>query len=239
MSPDVLATEQPAHGTGKMGVPNSPRTTTTCPRYSLDTRTCANCGDKIVMKVSPVVAKAKVLTNTKAKISWKKVKGAERYVIYFAKCSKDKVTKIATTKNLSYVKSGLKKCGTYKFKVVAQRKVGGKWKAISTSYISHFISGDLTRGKGVTNTKKVIVNKKAVTIKAGKTKTLKAKVVGVKAGKKILGKTHAASVRYLSTDTDIAKVTRSGKITAKKAGTCTVYAIGVNGVWKAVKVTVK
>lgn len=35
---------QPAHGTGKMGVPNSPGTsTTTCPRYSLDTRTCANC----------------------------------------------------------------------------------------------------------------------------------------------------------------------------------------------------
>lgn len=42
MSPDVLATEQPAHWTGKMGVPNSPGTTTTCPRYSLDTRTCAN-----------------------------------------------------------------------------------------------------------------------------------------------------------------------------------------------------
>lgn len=35
---------QPAHGTGKMGVPNSPGTrTTTCPRYSLDSRTCANC----------------------------------------------------------------------------------------------------------------------------------------------------------------------------------------------------
>lgn len=34
---------QPAHRTGKIGVSNSPaNTTTTCPRCSLDTRTCAN-----------------------------------------------------------------------------------------------------------------------------------------------------------------------------------------------------
>ena len=62
---------------------------------------------------------------------------------------------------------------------------------------------------------------------------------GVKAGKKILGKTHASYIRYLSTNTDVATVSRNGKITGKKAGTCTVYAIGVNGVWKSVKVTIK
>lgn len=50
---------------------------------------------------------------------------------------------------------------------------------------------------------------------------------------------HAKAYRYLSTDTDVATVSSGGKIKAKKAGTCKVYVVGVNGVYKAITVTVK
>ena len=49
---------------------------------------------------------------------------------------------------------------------------------------------------------------------------------------------HAAKLRYLSTDTKVATVSKSGKITAKGKGTCTIYVYAVNGARKAVKVTV-
>ena len=203
-------------------------------------KVCKNCGKKTNILVKPVVAKAKVMTNTKAKITWKKVNGAERYQVYFASCGKSKVKKIATvTSGLSYVKSKLKKATTYKFKVVAQRKINGKWKNISTSYISHFVSGNLTKNKKYTNTKSLSVDKKSVTISVGKTKTIKAKATAVKKGKKLLGESHVPFYRYLSSNTNIATVSSKGKIKAKKAGTCYVYVIGTNGIWKAIKVTVK
>lgn len=78
-----------------------------------------------------------------------------------------------------------------------------------------------------------------MTIKKGKTSTIKATAKKVKTSKKLLPKSYCAKFRYLSTNTAVAKVSKAGKITAKKKGTCYVYVIGANGVWKAVKVTVK
>ncbi len=203
-------------------------------------KTCENCGKEITKVVSPMVAKAKVLSSSIAKFTWKKVKGAGRYQVYLVSCGvKKSPKKIATTTNLTYVKTKLKKSTCYKFKIVAQRKIDGKWTNISTSHINHFVSGNLTRTKNYTNAKSIIANKKAVTLTAGKSTTIKATAKGVKAGKKLLSKTHASLYRFLSTNTDVAKVSAKGKITAVGKGTCTVYAIAVNGLWKAVKVTVK
>ena len=204
------------------------------------TKTCKVCGRKVTKLVSPVVAKATSISTTKAKITWKKVNGAQRYQVYFVRCAQDnKLKKIATTKNLSYTKTKLKKCGHYKFKIIAQRKINGKWKNISSSYIGHFISGNYSEGKRFANTKSLKVDKTAVTVKAGKTKTINTtiKLYGTK--KEIFGRTHAGFVRYLSTNTDVATVDKNGKIKGVAKGTCKVYAVGVNGVWKAVKVTVK
>ena len=78
-----------------------------------------------------------------------------------------------------------------------------------------------------------------MTISVGKTKTIKAKATAVKKGKKLLGESHVPFYRYLSSNTNIATVSSKGKIKAKKAGTCYVYVIGTNGIWKAIKVTVK
>lgn len=203
-------------------------------------KTCENCGKEITKVVSPMVAKAKVLSGSIAKFTWKKVKGAGRYQVYLVSCGvKKSPKKIATTTNLTYVKTKLKKATCYKFKIVAQRKIDGKWTNISTSHVNHFVSGNLTRTKNYTNAKSIIASKKAVTLTVGKATTIKAKATGVKANKKLLSKTHASLYRFLSTNTDVAKVSAKGKITAVGKGTCTVYAIAVNGLWKAVKVTVK
>ena len=57
--------------------------------------------------------------------------------------------------------------------------------------------------------------------------------------RKLINKGHAAKLRYLSSDTTIATVSKTGKIQAQAAGSCKVYVYSVNGVYKTVNVTVK
>ena len=170
--------------------------------------------------------------------TWLKVPNAQRYVVYGAPCGKTNV-KIATTTSLTYTQSGLKSGTYYKFVVKAQRKINGTWTTISTSYAGHFASGDLSKNGKYTNAKSITVPKTSVSIKKGSTYTIKPTAKVVKSGKKMLSSGHAATYRYLSTDSTIATVSTSGKITAKKAGTCKIYVVGINGVWKAITVTVK
>ena len=80
---------------------------------------------------------------------------------------------------------------------------------------------------------------KAVSLKAGKTYKLKAKVVKTAKAKKLMPKKYAKKLRYFSTNKKVATVTSAGKIKAKAAGTCTVYVYAHNGACRKVKVTVK
>lgn len=50
---------------------------------------------------------------------------------------------------------------------------------------------------------------------------------------------HAPKLRYLSSDNTVAVVSKSGKVTAKSKGSCKIYAIAVNGVSKAINITVR
>ena len=93
--------------------------------------------------------------------------------------------------------------------------------------------------KKYTNAKSVTVNKTKVTLAKGKTFKVKAKVNKLKKSKKLMPKSHVATVRYLSTDKKIATVTKSGKIKAVGQGACYVYVYAHNGANKKIKVTVK
>ena len=205
------------------------------------TRTCKNCSKKETKVVSPVLAKAVVASSTSAKISWSKSPYAGRYVVYFSLCNEDlkavKTTK--TNSELSYKKTGLKNGKYYKFKVVAQRNIDGKWTNISTSYAGHFVAGNLDAKKRYTNVKSITVPKTSVSLAKGKTYTIKPKMTMVKSGKKVLSTGHAATYRYMTTNKAIATVSSKGKITAKGSGTCKIYVVGVNGVYRAITVTVK
>ena len=83
------------------------------------------------------------------------------------------------------------------------------------------------------------VNKPSLSLTPGKTVRLKAKVIKLKKGKKLMPAEHTVKLRYLTTNTDVATVSRSGRITAKGKGSCRIYAITVNGLRKTIQVTVK
>ena len=172
------------------------------------------------------------------RIHWNKC-GAKRYIVYGRKCGKTRaLRKIASTKNgymtvRKIAGAKLRKATYYKFVVVA---VNGSNKVISTSKMVHIAT---TGRKSKSNYTAVAVSKarrtKAKNLRAGKTLALKAsakKRRGTRVNKHI-------GLRYQSTKPAVATVSGSGKITAKSAGRCTVYAYAQNGKFKAIPVVVR
>ena len=180
---------------------------------------------------------------TSMKIAWQKVTGAEGYDIFFSRCDgKGKTTaKKAQTINgnstFAWTRSGLTAGVSYKAYVKAYVMKNGSKQYVATSPRMHAYTKGYT--KRYTNAKSVKVKKTKVSIKKGKTFKIKAKVKKLKKGKKLMPKKHELRLRYLSTDSSIATVSKKGKIKGVKAGTCYVYAYAHNGVFKKIKVTVK
>lgn len=187
--------------------------------------------------VKPTVASkiilAKAVPNGKkaVTISWTKVNGATSYVVYGARCGKN-AKKIATVKTTKYVKKKLKKHKDYKYYVAAMN--GGK--TLAKSNWMHVITTK-THGK-YANVTKITAKKSAVAVAKGKTVYVSAKVKVYK-GKKHIKKSHGAKFRYLSDNTGIATVNKSGTVKGVSAGKCNVYIQAINGMWCKVSVTVK
>lgn len=166
-------------------------------------------------------------------IKWNKVKNADGYIVYGAKCgakSKYKVLKVVSAKTTSYTHKKLKKGTYYKYNVVAFKYVNGVKVTLAASKKIHAT----TQGGKYGVAKSVKLNKSKATIKKGK--TFKIKASEIKKDKKI--KKHRA-ICYESSNTKIATVNSKGNIKAKKKGKCTIYVYAQNGVYKTVKVTVK
>jgi len=181
--------------------------------------------------------RSKKQTNTSISLSWKKVSGAKKYVIYGNKCGKtNKLQKLAesTGKSKSFKKvlgKTVKKGTYYKFMIVALDKNNN---VVSSSKIIHVA----TKGGKVGNVGKVTTKakKNKVSIKKGKTFKLKAKQVA--AVKKLKVKKHRV-LKYETTNKKIATVSSKGVIKGKKKGTCYVYVYAQNGVFAKIKVTVR
>ena len=176
---------------------------------------------------------------TKLTIVWNKIKGAEGYDVFFAKCGKKikKVKSIKGNKPFKLTKSKLKKGKSYMATVKAYVMKDGKKKYVRKSPYAHAIAGN--SNKKFTNAKAVKVNKTKVTLKKGKTFRIKAKVKKVKKTKKLFPNKHVATLRYLSSNKKVATVSKNGKIKAAGKGKCVVFAYAHNGVSRKVKVTVK
>ena len=176
-------------------------------------------------------------TNTSVTLSWKKVTGAKKYVIYGNKCGKNnKMQRLAesTGKSKKFTKvlgKKVKKGTYYKFMIIALDKND---KVISSSKIVHVA----TKGGKVCNISKVTTKakKNKVSIKKGNTFKLAGKQVA--ASKKLKVSIHRA-VCYESSNPKIATVSKKGVIKGKKKGTCYVYAYAQNGVFAKIKVTIK
>ena len=187
---------------------------------------------------TPVIAvQAKASGDKAVKLSWTKVPGANKYVIYGSKCG-SKTVKIATVKTgKSYTvkkigKDKLKANTNYKFYVVAYK---GSKKLVKSVSI-HFITANYTGKYG--NVKSISVKKPSVSLAVGKSTTIKASTKIYKS-KKHLPKSHGGTaIRYYSTDNNVATVSSKGKITAKAAGKATIYVQDVSGKYCKVNVTV-
>jgi len=171
---------------------------------------------------------AKVKKNS-IKISWKKVNGADSYVVYGNKCGKNnKYVKLKEVKGTSFTQKKLKKGTYYKYIVVAV----GKGKVLATSKTLHIA----TKGGKVGNDKSVKVKKLKYKLKKGKTAKIKAYAKAE--SKKLKVKKHR-KLSYETSNPAVAKVLKNGKIKAVGKGSCNIYVYAQNGVYKQVKVTVK
>ena len=167
-------------------------------------------------------------------MSWKKVKGADGYEVYASTCDgKNNFKRVADTKKLSYTHKKLSNSKAYKYYIRAYKLVNGKKVYLKKTVTIHVA----LKEQKYTNAKAVTLSKKSYALKAGQKAQIKAKTVKENAKKKLL--THTAEFRYCTDNNEIAVVSKNGKITAKKAGTCTIYVMANNGVYNTVKVTVK
>lgn len=220
----------------------------------IKTYTCTVCkGTKteIIPKVDPkptpaakpvLVAKGIASGQTAVNISWNRVSGADRYVIYLAKCDYKGKTyvlrkvKTVNGKTLKWTKTKLSKNTAYKFYVAAQKKSAGGYKTVAKSIVGHFFTGNVKGG--YTNPKNLTLKKTAYSLKKVKTATIAASVSKVNSSK-ALATSHAAKLRFISNNPKVAAVNAKGKVTAKAKGTAIIYVQTINGIWKTCKVTVK
>ncbi|HJC31643.1 MAG TPA: Ig-like domain-containing protein [Candidatus Anaerobutyricum faecale] len=123
----------------------------------------------------------------------------------------------------------------YQVKVRAYRMVNGEKQYVSSS-VTLCIAG---RNSTYTNAKNIRLAAKKITLKKGRQTKIQATVVRQNNKKALLPKSYVANLRYESSNTKVAAVTKNGKIKAKKRGTCTITITAANGVRKQVKVKVK
>ena len=174
-------------------------------------------------------AKATPKSKTSIKLTWTKVEGANKYIVYGSPCGKG-IKKIKTVTGTSFTQKKLKKGKYYKYVIVAAN--GGNALAVSKTVHVTTKGGKRGNNTGVTAMFKKKAVKK-VSLKAGQSKKLTAKL---KAGK--LKVNLHRKIAWESDNISVATVS-GGKIKAVKAGTCTIYAYAQNGICAKVKVIVK
>ena len=183
-------------------------------------------------------------TKTSVTLQWNIIEDADGYFVYGNRCNTGtksyKYRKLATITGgdiSTWTQKDLKKGTYYKYVVKAYRLVNGKKVVTDTSISVHAVTGGGKYGNAKAVSVTQIGNKKNVskmTLKMGKTAQIKAKEV--KKDKKIA---RHRKLCYESSNTKVATVTPDGLIRATGKGTCTIWVYAQNGVYKALKITVK
>ncbi len=162
-------------------------------------------------------------------IRWNSVKSADGYEIYGAKINgKYKCIHSAGKKSGRWKHRRLKKGTQYKYFVTAYKNVDGRRVILSRSLPLCSVAGKGNYG----NPAGIRTKYSLVKVKCGRKASLHVKVLGKGLGKK------ARKVRYVSSDSSVAKVSEKGIVTGKKKGACTIYCFARNGRYKKVKIKV-
>ncbi len=206
------------------------------PMEKLEIPTSKTEGDIKGSKFMDLLAGVVKCTKNSIQLKWKKVEGADGYLIYGNQCNNHGhkykykyITKVGRNKT-SWTAKKLKKNKYYKYYIAAYRMVDGKREIITISKTVHATT--LSKKYGIAQ--KVKVNKSTVNLAAGGTFKLKAKEVNV--SRKI--QVHRA-ICFESTDTDIATVDKKGRIKAISSGECKIYIFAQNGKFTTCKVIVE
>ena len=170
--------------------------------------TCADKADanikatcEVTVEDSTVLAAAvTIISRTNVKVTWNEVPSAESYQIYRLEVGNGSYEVVATAEagETEWIDTSLSAGKKYRYYTEAYATVNGEKKAIKKSAVRTCI------------TPKITLSKTAMNLQYGKTATLKATKVGVKA------------VTWTSSDPKIAKVSANGIITAAGLGTVTI-----------------
>ena len=151
------------------------------------------------------------------------------------KKAKKSTAKSTGDKTVTYTFKKRKSGTVYQYQIRAYKLVNGKKKVFCKSMVVYSVANNQS-GK-LTNVKNIKLKKKSYTLQVKQTAKIKAKYTAYKKNKKLYSR--VKTFRYISSNTNVATVTKAGKIKAVKAGTCTIYVLAHNGVRKVVKVTVR
>ena len=146
-------------------------------------------------------------------ISWTRMEGAEGYDIYFAKYGRKvswKVKTIEGNRTFKWKKKKLKAKRAYKAVVKAYVMKNGEKIYVGTSPTVHAYTSGGT--KSYTNPRRVKVRKRLVSLRAGRTYKIRARVIKLKKGRKLMPSSYVAYLRYISSDTKVAAVSKTGRI---------------------------
>ena len=169
-------------------------------------------------------------------VSWRKYPGTAGYDVFWCYCNGSiNYKKAGTVKNgkLSMTHKNLKSNREYKYFVAAYKMVKGRKIYIAKSNEVHVAM----KKARTTNAFSIKVNRTTVILKPGKTFRLKCQLTSENRKKKLLS--HPSSYRYYTTNSKIATVSQNGVIRAKAKGSCSIYILASNGVYKRVTVKVK
>ena len=169
-------------------------------------------------------------------VSWRKYPGAAGYDVFWRYCDGSiNYKKAGTVKNgkLSMTHKNLRSNREYKYFVAAYKMVKGRKIYIAKSNEMHVAM----KQARTTNAVSIKVNRTTVILKPGKTFRLKCQLTGENRKKKLLS--HSSPYRYYTANSKIATVSQNGVIRAKAKGSCSIYILASNGVYKRVTVKVK
>ena len=174
--------------------------------------------------------------NGSISVAWLKCSDATGYDCYWSYCDgKQNYKKFADVKNgkLNTTHSRLQNNREYKYFVAAYKIEGGRKVYIARSNSLHVAM----KQSKLTNASELVPNRTSATLTVGKTVKITGKIKLENPKKKQLH--HVAEYRYYTSNSKVAAVSASGVVTAKGKGSCRIYVVANNGVYKTVTVTVK
>ena len=171
------------------------------------------------------------------KATWTEIPGADGYDVFCALCG-TKTYKLAGTVDGSAKRAlrirNLKVRRGYKVIVKAYVLSGGEKTYVAQSPTAHcYTHGGSAR---IVNPGSLKLKKAALTLKLGRTRRISATVKGVRRTGRLLN--HASRLRFYSSDPAVATVNKRGVVKAVGQGSCLIYVLTNNGIWKTVSVTV-